>query len=109
VFEFFQTEHLEPTMLREVGQHQLGVLATAFDALDLDPGTVSRDRAVPLSEFGGFLPLRSPNALSLTQGLHRRGILTDARGDILRFGPAPYLTDTQLRDAMAGLGEAVGR
>lgn len=108
VFEFFETEHLEPPMLRDVSQHQVGVLAAAFDALDLDPAAISRDRAVPLSELGGFFPLRSPNATSLTEALRDRSILTDARGDVLRFGPAPYLSDIQLRAAMAGLGEAVG-
>jgi hypothetical protein len=33
--------------------------------------------------------------------------MTDARGDVLRFGPAPYLSDRQLQDAMAALGDAV--
>jgi hypothetical protein len=33
--------------------------------------------------------------------------MTDCRGDVLRFGPAPYLSDRQLRDAMSALGEVV--
>jgi kynureninase len=33
--------------------------------------------------------------------------LTDARGEVLRLGPAPYLSDQQLRDAVALLGEVV--
>jgi kynureninase len=32
-------------------------------------------------------------------------VFADARGDVLRFGPAPYLSDRQLRDAMGLLGE----
>jgi kynureninase len=32
----------------------------------------------------------------------------DARGELLRFGPAPYLRDDQLTDAMLALGEALG-
>ena len=36
----------------------------------------------------------------------RDGVWTDARGEVLRLGPAPYLSDTQLQDAIALLGEA---
>ncbi|HEY7612458.1 MAG TPA: hypothetical protein VH764_05660 [Gemmatimonadales bacterium] len=107
VFEFFSEQGLTPALLREVSQHQIGVLASAFDALDLDPAAVSRDRAVPLEEIGGFLALRSPHALSLAVELRARAVLTDARGDALRFGPAPYLSDVQLRDAIGVLGEIV--
>ena len=35
------------------------------------------------------------------------GVRTDHRGDVLRFGPAPYLTDGQLRTATDALREAV--
>jgi kynureninase len=34
-------------------------------------------------------------------------VLADARGDLLRLGPAPYLRDDQLRDAVAALGEVL--
>ena len=32
---------------------------------------------------------------------------TDHRGDVLRLGPAPYLSDDQLRAAVGHLGEVV--
>ena len=105
VFEFFREQGLTAELLREVSQHQIGLLAAAFDALDLDPAVVSRDRDVPLSEIGGFLALRSPIATTLTQRLHTRGVSTDARGEVLRLGPAPYLSDQQLRDAIGLLGD----
>jgi kynureninase len=107
VFDFFREQGLTPALLREVSQHQIGVLAAAFDALDLDPALVSRARGAPLSEVGGFLALRAAAASSLVRRLRARGVWTDSRGDVLRFGPAPYLSDRQLRDAMAALGEAV--
>jgi selenocysteine lyase/cysteine desulfurase len=107
VFEFFQEQQLTPALLREVSQHQIGLLATTFDGLDLDPAIVSRDREAPVSELGGFLALRSPIATTLTQRLHERGVSTDARGEVLRLGPAPYLSDRQLRDAIGLLGEVV--
>ena len=107
VFEFFREQGLTLALLREVSQHQIGVLASAFDSLDLDPAAVTRDRAVPLGEIGGFLSLRSPLATSLARELHARDVMIDTRGDVLRFGPAPYLSDAQLRDAMGALGEVV--
>ena len=107
VFQFFQDHELTPALLREVSQHQIGLLASRFDALDLDPAVVGRDRDAPLSEVGGFLALRSPSAMTLTKRLRTRGVWTDARGDVLRLGPAPYLSDRQLEDAVGILGEEV--
>lgn len=107
VFAFFREHGLTAELLREVSQHQIGLLAAGFDALDLDPTLVSRDRDARLSEIGGFLALRSPIATTLTQRLHARGVSTDARGQVLRLGPAPYLSDRQLRDVIGLLGEVV--
>lgn len=107
VFDFFRDRGLTPALLREVSRHQIGVLAAGFDELDLDPAILGRDRTCPLEEIGGFLALRSPVAADLVRGLHDRGVMTDARGEILRLGPAPYLSDRQLRDAMGLLGEVV--
>ncbi len=109
VFDFFREQELTPAFLRQVSRHQIGVLASEFDALDLDPAVVSRDRKVPLEEIGGFLALRSPHATSLVRELHARGVMTDARGEVLRLGPAPYLSDTQLRDVVGILGDVVRR
>lgn len=105
VFEFFRAQGLTPALLREVSQHQVGVLAREFDALDLNPRILTRDRSAPLSEMAGFLALQSPRAGELSAALHARGVLTDSRGSTLRLGPAPYLCDQQLRDAIGQLGE----
>ncbi len=107
VFDFFSEMALTPQLLREVSQHQIGILAREFDALDLDPASIDRDRSTALVEVAGFLALCSPQAGRLAAGLHARGAMVDARGEVLRFGPAPYLTDRQLGDAMAVLGEVV--
>jgi kynureninase len=107
VFDFFRERGLSPALLREVSQHQIGLLASTFDALDLDPAVLSRDRACPLDDVGGFLALRSPIATALVRSLHARGVWTDARGEVLRLGPAPYLSDRQLRDAMGLVGQVV--
>jgi kynureninase len=36
-------------------------------------------------------------------------VLTDFRGDVLRLGPAPYLSDAQLHDAIARLRNAIAQ
>ena len=68
---------------------------------------IDRDHSVPLDGVAGFLSLRSPRAGELARALSVGGVRTDHRGDVLRFGPAPYLTDGQLRTAMDALREAV--
>ena len=105
VFGFFEERGLAAELLRAVSRHQVGRLAERFDALALDPSVVTRDRSAPLEAFAGFLALRSPRAGALSRGLRERGVWTDFRGDVLRFGPAPYLSDAQLDASMTALGE----
>ncbi len=106
VFDFFAEMGLTPAFLRRVSRHQIELLARAFDALDADPAVIRRPR-VPLAEIGGVLVLETPHAAALCSGLKARGVFTDTRGDKLRLGPAPYLSDTQLSDAVGLLGEAI--
>lgn len=107
VFEFFEAQALTPELLRTVSQHQVGRLSEAFDALDLDPAVIARDRSVPLASIGGFLALASPHAADISGALRLRGVWTDHRGNSLRLGPAPYLCDAQLDQAAQTLGEVV--
>jgi kynureninase len=105
VLDFFDAQGLTQELLREVSLHQIGVLERGFDALGLDPAVIDRDRGVPKERRGGFLALRAPGAARLVAALRARGVHTDARGGTLRLGPAPYLSDRQLGDALAALGE----
>jgi kynureninase len=105
VLEFFAEQELTPAFLRQVSLHQNELLARLFDSLDAPDGVITRDRSAPRSAYGGFLALRSPRAGELQQKLAQRGVMTDSRGESLRFGPAPYLSDAQLETAMATLGE----
>jgi selenocysteine lyase/cysteine desulfurase len=105
VFGFFEDQGLTPELLHESYQHQLGVLADAFDALQLPPDVIDRDRSVPIAGLGGFLSLVTPRAGEVRAALTGRGVLTDSRGDRLRVGPAPYLSDHQLEAGMAVIGE----
>jgi kynureninase len=105
VFDFFAAHDLTPEFLRQVSQHQVGLLAKLFDDLDPDPAVISRDRSVALNDIGGFLALRAPRAGELSRQLRERGVHTDYRGEILRLGPAPYLSDEQLSTSMGILAE----
>ena len=96
VFDFFSEQGLTPDFLREVSQHQIGLLTQTFDQLDANPDLITRDRSIGLPDVGGFLALQSPQAGELSRELRKRGVFTDYRGEILRLGPAPYLSDEQL-------------
>lgn len=107
VMDFFEEQGLTPQLLRDVSQHQLRVLADAFDALDVNPADIDRDRSVPLHELGGFLTLKAPRAAELVSALRRLGVFADARGDNLRLGPAPYLSDDRLESGVSALPDAL--
>ncbi|MET8999911.1 kynureninase [Amycolatopsis sp. NPDC004169] len=107
VQRFFAEQGLTPEFLREVSQHQVGLLASVFDKLGLPQDVVTRDRETPLGMLGGFLSLRCADAAGLQAALAAHGVRTDSRGPHLRFGPAPYLSDTQLETAMGTLGTVV--
>jgi kynureninase len=107
VFDFFEEQGLTPDVLRRSYAHQISLLAERFDALDLDPKKVTRDRSVPLTAIGGFLALESPHSEELKRGLQQRNVQIDIRGTTMRFGPAPYLSDAQIIAAVDALAEAV--
>ena len=107
VFAFFEERALSPDLLREVSQHQVGLLAESFDALEAEPGIITRDRSVPVSAVGGFLALETPHAAKFQELLRERDVWTDYRANVLRLGPAPYLSDRQLIDAVEALAETI--
>jgi kynureninase len=45
---------------------------------------------------GGFVAVAVENPAEVIEKSRRDGVLFDARGDIVRLGPAPYLTDAEL-------------
>jgi kynureninase len=104
VLRFFAERGLTPAVLEASYRHQVALLAAEVDALDLPPGVLARDRAVPLDAIGGFLALESPHAEALQRALAEAGVASDSRGRWLRLGPAPYLSDDQLREGVARLG-----
>lgn len=105
VFDFFREQRLDPDRLRAAGLSQIRRLAEGIDALDADPSVLARDRAAPLERKGGFLALEVPRATDFVRALRPRGVWADHRGGVLRLGPAPYVTDSQLDQAVAAIGE----
>jgi kynureninase len=100
VFDFFAEQGLTPKALRAVSLHQVGKLSERFDSIQADPRLISRERGTPQVEIAGFLALRTAYASQLQLRLADRGVSCDSRGQFLRLGPAPYLSDSQLDTAM---------
>ncbi len=106
VFDFHVQQGLTPARLREISRHQVGLLKAGVEKLAVAAATAHVE-PIPDSRRAGFLAIRSPRAGDLTRALRARGVLTDFRGNILRLGPAPYLSDAQLRDCIDHLRECL--
>jgi kynureninase len=99
VFAFHREQRLTPERLRTLNRHQVGLLKATFERADLNASTAAVE-PMPDERRGGFLALRTPLATTVVPLLRSESVWVDARGDILRVGPAPYLRDDQLRDGM---------
>jgi kynureninase len=106
VFAFHAAQGLTPERLRSISRRQVGMLAAEFTALGIDPAR-ARMEAVAEDRRAGFVAIRMADAAQAVRALRARGVFVDARGYILRAGPAPYLTDEQLRSAVAALGDVL--
>jgi len=106
VFAFHQQQGLTAERLRDINRGQVALLATTFESLDIDPA-IARVEPITADRRGGFLAIRAPRAAEIARALRSRSVYADARGESLRLGPAPYLRDDQLRDAVMALGEVL--
>lgn len=50
---------------------------------------------------GGFVAVRVRDAARVVEGMRARGVYVDARGEIMRLGPAPYVTDDEIDRGVA--------
>ena len=107
VFEFFQQQGLTADRLHAINRHQVQLLKTEFERLD-GPPSVAHVEPMPDERRGGFLAIRVNDAVVVARRLRARGVHSDARGNVLRLGPAPYLVDDQLRAAIGVLGDVLG-
>jgi len=108
VFAFADREGLEPDRLRALSVAQTSLLVSAIEALDLDPSRLRVER-MPPERRAGFVAVRAADAPTLARALAAHGLWCDARGERLRLGPAPYVTNEQLLRSIEILGHVAGR
>lgn len=77
--------------LRAISTRQTRRIVEALDAAKVTLASSRVDE-----ERGGFVAAVVPDAHHVVARLREHGVLVDARGDRLRFGPAPYLTDDEI-------------
>lgn len=107
VVEFFQEQELTPEKLESQYRGQVGLLRKLFQNRHFNPEIIKLRHSEPLERNGGFLALQSPKAREIRAALLEKEVFTDARGDILRLGPAPYTTTAQIEQAIDALAESV--
>ncbi len=109
VVEFFREQQLTPPVIRQQYLAQLNLLRQLFLTENFNSNVIRLRHEQALEHNGGFLALRTPYAAELKQMLLKHGVLTDSRGDILRFGVAPYITAAQIEQAIKFLSQCVGK
>jgi len=108
VFAFHEDHRLTPERLREVSVRQVGMLKRGVESLNLDVH-LAEVVPMPTERRAGFLAIRTARAEELVRALRAQTIFSDHRGEILRLGPAPYVSDGQLTDAVEQLRRAFAR
>jgi selenocysteine lyase/cysteine desulfurase len=102
VTRFARSEGLELARLRALSTAQTHRIIDAARALHLAIAT-----PLDAQRRGGFVAIETPDAGRLVTELRREGIYVDARGSMLRLGPAPYVTDDEIDTAMEIIGGLV--
>jgi len=107
VVEFFKEQQLSNSYFTSLYKSRVGELIQAFKALDLPENEFSIINDVNPEKRAGFMAIKTKKAVLYQQKLAQSGILTDARGESLRFGPAPYSTSAQIQAAMQQFNQAI--
>jgi kynureninase len=92
--------------LRAISLRQTGRILARLDAAGRGGDVLSPREP---ERRGGFIAVRVAAAVDVVQRLRRRGVFVDARRDVLRLGPAPYLTDDDLDQGTDAVIEELGR
>ncbi len=104
VAHFFEEQGLSKEVLRHQYVQKVELLKSHFLEKDIDPNLIRLTHQKDIKEHnGGFLSLTSSKAREIRAALLERDIFTDARDQILRFGPAPYTTTSQIEEVMDAL------
>jgi selenocysteine lyase/cysteine desulfurase len=95
---------LGPAELRAISLRQTRRLLDELDARGLGERVLaSRDDA----RRGGFVSVDVGDGAAVAQRMRADGVWVDARGRVVRLGPAPYTTDDELARGAAALARAV--
>jgi len=98
VIRFFEEQDLSLERLRELSLHQTSRLIEGLNGFDV---------RTPESR-GGFVAVALDDAGQVVRKMKEHGVYTDARGRLLRLGPAPYTTDDEIDRALAVLRSVAG-
>ena len=107
VTDFFIRQGLTKETLKKNYHSQVTYLRKLFDEKGFDPEIIRHANNRPIEQTGGFLALRSSHARQIRAKLLDMDVFTDARDEIIRFGPAPYTTSNQCEQVMDKLEEVV--
>lgn len=107
VADFFLQNGLTPAKLRQLYLSQLYLLEEAFLNKQFDPRLIKRKHELTPDRKGGFLALETPYAVEIKNALRQEHVYVDARETTLRFGPAPYTTPEQIKEAIDRLEKVV--
>lgn len=104
VLTHFDRFGLDLPTLRAISLAQTAHLIERLDAEGLGERVVTPREA---SLRGGFVTVRVEGASAVVAALRERGVYVDARGELLRLGPAPYLTDDELARGVHALAQVL--
>lgn len=99
VLSFFDAHDMTPERLRATSLRQTARILAGLEGFDVVTPREASARA-------GFVSVRVRDAQRVVEALRARRVFVDARGDIVRLGPAPYLLDDEIDRGVAAFREA---
>ncbi|HWV39456.1 MAG TPA: aminotransferase class V-fold PLP-dependent enzyme [Vulgatibacter sp.] len=106
VLDHFDAHGLDPGRLRAISSRQTRRLLDRLEALDARGAGLVPVSSDDNERRGGFVALRFASPQRLVEAARAAGVFVDARGDIVRLGPAPYLLDDELDEGARRLVDA---
>ncbi|MEL7371935.1 MAG: kynureninase, partial [Myxococcota bacterium] len=100
-------EGLTPDVLREQSLRATALTIAMYDRYDLAKKGLKLLTPRDPTLRGAFVTFETPQAARLCEVLALRGVRTDRRGTMLRFGPAPYTTSVEIRRSIGVLHDLV--
>lgn len=108
VIDFFNKHNLNVNLLREINLQQIKILNDEFKEKICNSKLIKfNDRKI--ENFGGFTVFETDYANLIQNKLRELNVFVDYRGNNLRLGPAPYLSVTQLQEAIDKLNYVINK